>query len=159
LNLAVPVARQDGRVVVTATPVLMGSPQPSAEAVAVPGATAQESAQESAQEDAGFARDTRGTITTLIKAYGSGELQYARAAGTAFTGLDHAASLEEIISWRVLDPETTEGSESVRVGEVTLNWALSGDAGTLRCTYRVELREDGGRWYLAAIGAPMGEVP
>jgi hypothetical protein len=143
VNLAVPVARRDGRIVVTAPPVLVGSAQPSAARPAVPGG--------STAEDAAFAGQTREVITTLLRAYGSGELDYARASGTSFTGLDKAAALQEVTAWRV--QQNPGGDGSVRVGDVTVTWVLSGGAGTLRCTYRVELRGDGGRWYLASIGA------
>lgn len=171
LNLAVPVrAGRGGRVVVTAPPALVGSPQPSAQRPAVPST--------STAEDARFARDTRGTVTTLLRSYGTGELQYARWAGTAFAGLDNAAVLDDITSWRVHDPHSaTDGAdggtggsgdegERVRAGDVTVMWALSGGAGALRCTYRVELRADtshhggaqDGRWYLATIGVPTEAV-
>jgi hypothetical protein len=114
-------------------------------------------------------------ITTLLGAYATGELQYARAAGTLFTGLDRAAVLEDVTSWRVHDPHSAtdgtgggagDGGEQVRAGDVTVTFALSGGAGTLRCTYRVELRADNGqqgsqpdgRWYLASIGVPTEAV-
>jgi hypothetical protein len=148
VNLAAPVARRDGRIVVTAPPVLVGSPQSSAARPAVPGG--------STAEDAGFAGQTREVITTLLRAYGSGELDYARASGTSFTGLDKAAALQEVTAWRV--QQDRAGDASVRLGDVTVTWVLSGGAGTLRCTYRVELRGDGGRWYLASIGAATEAV-
>lgn len=161
LNLAVSVIYRDGRVVVTARPALVGSPQSSALPPAVP--------DSSAEEDGAFARSTRATVTTLLRAYGSGELTYARGQGTSFTGLNNAATVEAITQWRVQklsDTTNDSGSTSngdgadgtVRAGEVTVTWALSGDAGTLTCTYRVELYRDGGRWYLASIGAVMAAV-
>jgi hypothetical protein len=150
VNLAVPVARRDGRIVVTASPALVGSAQPSAARPAVPGG--------STAEDAAFAGQTREVITTLLRAYGSGELDYARASGTAFTGLDQAAAVQEVTAWRVRQHGTDTGEGAVRLGDVTVTWALSGGAGTLRCTYRVELRGDGGRWYLASIGVATEAV-
>jgi hypothetical protein len=153
LNLAVPVAYRDGRVVVTASPALVGSPPSAALAPAVPDASV-------AEEDGAFARDTRATVTTLLRAYGTGELTYARGPDTSFTGLNNAATVAAITQWRVQKPSDTNDSGStssadgtVRAGDVTVTWALSGDAGTLTCTYRVELYRDGGRWYLASIGA------
>lgn len=165
VNLAVPVGRSGGRVVVTATPALVGSPQTSAPEPAVP--------QESTAEDSEFARNTRETVRTLLRAYATGDLQYARAAGTSFRGLDNAVELTDVDVWRTRSgnstDETGRSDERVRVGDVTVTWALSGDAGTLRCTYRVELRHDGtpganggggagGRWYLASVEVPTEAV-
>ncbi|OLF07076.1 hypothetical protein BU204_35790 [Actinophytocola xanthii] len=131
------------------------------------------------QEDVEFARDTRDTAETLLRAYGTGELQYARAVGTTFRGLDNAASLNDVTAWRVRNDdsadsaggaaETGDDDAPVRVGDVTVIWELSGGAGTLRCTYRLELRNDsadnttdngrsGERWYLASIGVPTEAV-
>lgn len=165
LNVAVPVARRGERVVVTAPPALVGSPQPRADRAAVPLASGTEDA---AAEDGAFARDTREVITTLVRAYGTGELTYARAPNTSFTGLGDAATVEAVTAWRVREPDggTDEGSDQgadgadglVRAGDVTVTWALSGGAGTVTCTYRVELRGDGGRWYLASIGAATEAV-
>lgn len=149
----------------TATPALVGSPQTSAPEPAVP--------QESTAEDSEFARNTRETVRTLLRAYATGDLQYARAAGTSFRGLDNAVELTDVDVWRTRSgnstDETGRSDERVRVGDVTVTWALSGDAGTLRCTYRVELRHDGtpganggggagGRWYLASVEVPTEAV-
>jgi hypothetical protein len=35
---------------------------------------------------------------------------------------------------------------------------LSGDSGRLLCSYRVELKNADGRWYLLSIGAETEEV-
>ena len=165
VNLAVPVGLSNGRVVVTAMPALVGTPQTSAHKPAVP--------QDSTSEDGEFAQDTRDTVATLLRAYASGDLQYARAPGTSFRGLDNAVELADIVTWRTQTQNSADESggegERVRVGDVTVTWVLSGDAGTLRCTYRVELRTDGthgingdsgagGRWYLASIGVPTEAV-
>lgn len=167
VNLAVPVGLSNGRVVVTAMPALVGSPQTSAPEPAVP--------RDLTSEDSEFARDTRDTVTTLLRAYAMGDLQYARAPGTSFRGLDNAVELTDVDVWRTRAGNSTEETggedERVRVGDVTVTWALSGDAGTLRCTYRVELRNDatgatdgtntgtgGGRWYLASIEVPTEAV-
>jgi hypothetical protein len=168
LNLAVPVAMRHGRVVVTATPGLVGSPQTEAHEPAVP--------RDSTSEDSQFVRDTRDTVMTLLGAYASGDLQYARAVGTSFRGLDKAATLMDVTAWRVDDNHDADGAgrdgAPVRVGDVTVTWSVSGDAGTLRCTYRVELRNDdttggagdgvaggnSGRWYLASIGVATEAV-
>jgi hypothetical protein len=162
LNVAVPVARRDERVVVTAPPALVGSPQPRADRPAVPLASGTE---DTAAEDGAFARDTREVITTLVRAYSTGELTYARAPNTSFTGLGNAATVEAVTAWRAREPGSDEGTGrvdgtdgSVRAGDVTVTWALSGGAGTVTCTYRVELRGDGGRWYLASIGAATEAV-
>ena len=149
LNLAVPLQQRDNRVVVTATPALVGSPPTAADLPAV--------STNAASEDAAFAHDSHDVITTLLHAYGTGDLDYARAAGTTFAGLTDAAELDTITAWRVraLAPDA---DSSARTGDVTVTWVLSGGAGTLTCTYRVELHQDAGRWYLASIGPPTGAV-
>ncbi|MGH3833582.1 MAG: hypothetical protein ACRDRS_24625 [Pseudonocardiaceae bacterium] len=144
LELAVPLAKRGGRVVVTAPPVLVGSPPAGAPGPALPGT--------SSAGDTTLAQGTQDTLTTLLRSYGTGELDYARATGTSFTGLDHAAALEGVTEWRVrsLD-QGTDGS--TRVGDATVTWALSGGAGKLTGSYRIELRNDSGRWYLSSVGA------
>jgi hypothetical protein len=144
VNLAVPLARRADRIVVTAIPVLVGSPPTR---VAAPGLPSSSSAG-----DTTFAQSTQDTLATLLRSYGTGELDYARAAGTSFTGLNQAATLESVSAWRVrnLDP----GAEgSTRVGDATVTWALSGGAGKLTCSYRIELTNDSGRWYLSSVDA------
>lgn len=144
VNLAVPLAKRGGRVVVTAPPVLVGSPAAVAPGPALPGTAS--------AGDTAFAQGTQDILTTLLRSYGTGELDYARASGTSFTGLDHAAVLDSVTGWRVrsLDP----GAEgSARVGDATVTWALSGGAGKLTCSYRIELANDSGRWYLSSVSA------
>lgn len=142
LNLAVALAARDGRIVVTAPPALVGSAPTIAAGPAV--------AASGGVGDSAFAQGTQDTVTTLLRAYGSGELDYARADGTTFTGLDNAATVDSVGAWRVRtlgegdDPDT-------RVGHATVTWLLSGGAGKLTCSYRIELRSSSGRWYLASI--------
>lgn len=144
LNLALPLQRRDGRIVVTARPVLVGS---------VPAAPA---LPDAGTGDTTYARDTRSTITTLLRAYGAGDLEFVRAAGTSFDGLDNAAALDNVVAWRVAN--VVDGTDpSTRVGAATVVWQLP-DSGKLSCTYRVELKSDNGRWYLLSIGAEMEDV-
>lgn len=154
LSLAVPLGEVGGRVVVTATPALVGSPPATAASPAVP--------DSATPDDTAFAQRTRGVIDTLLHAYGTGELGYARAAGTTFSGLDGGAELQDVSSWRT-EPaganhsvDGTDGMDGTnRHGDVTVTWNLADSAGALTCTYVVELRRDADRWYLASIGPPI----
>jgi hypothetical protein len=144
VSVAVPLAKRGGRVVVSAVPVLVGSPPVRVVGPALPGSVS--------AGDTGFAQSTQDTLTTLMRSYGTGELDYARASGTSFTGLDQAAVLEGVSAWRVKSLD--QGADgSTRVGDATVTWALSGDAGKLTCSYRVELTNDSGRWYLSSVDA------
>lgn len=144
VSVAVPLAKRGGRVVVTAPPVLVGSPPAEVADPALPGSVS--------AGDIAFAQSTQDTLSTLLRAYGTGELDYARAAGTSFSGLNQAARLEAVTGWRVRNLDL--GAEgSTRVGDATVTWALSGGAGKLTCSYRIELKNDSGRWYLSSVGA------
>lgn len=149
VNLAVPLALVGGRLVVPATPVLVGSAPTGAEPTAVP--------RDANNGDATFATSTRDTVTTLLRAYGTGDLGYGRASGTTYTGLDKAAALENLSDWRAAT--LADGADgSTRVGDATVTWVLSGGAGKLSATYRVELKKQDDRWYLSAISAETEEV-
>lgn len=144
VTLAVPLARRGGRVVVTAVPVLVGSPPTAVAGPALP--------DSSSAGDTAFAQSTQDTLTTLLRSYGTGELDYARASGTSFIGLDQAAALDSVTAWRVKTLD--RGADgSTRVGDATVTWALSGGAGKLTCSYRIELTSDSGRWYLGSVDA------
>ncbi|TQM01676.1 conjugative transposon protein TcpC [Pseudonocardia kunmingensis] len=147
LNLAVPLLSRDGRVLVSARPALVGTPQPAADEPAL---------SDGAAGDATYAQETRDTITKLLDAYGSGELEFIRAGGTTFEGLGGAAALGTVTNWRVADFDDGDDA-SIRVGDVTVTWELPGNS-SLACSYRVELKNADGRWYLLSIGAETEEV-
>ena len=149
MNLAVPVASQGDRIVVTSSPVPVGSPPLAVESRAAVG--------RSSSGDAAFAQSTRDTVTTLLRSYGTGDLAYGRASGTSFSGLNNAAALDTVSEWRVAEVHTGH-DDAVRVGDATVTWALSGGAGTLTATYRVELRRSDDRWYLASLAAEIEAV-
>jgi hypothetical protein len=96
-------------------------------------------------------------VTTLLRAYGTGDLSYGRATGTTFTGLNNVAVLDSLTDWRVA-PLREGGDGSTRVGDATVKWTLSGGAGKLQASYRVELKKQDDRWYLSAISAETEEV-
>lgn len=149
LTVAVAVARRGGRIVVTAPPALVGSPPVSVAPPAVSGG--------SGAGDAQFAAATKEAVARLLTAYGTGDLEFVRAAGTGFAGLDQAAELESVTGWRVA--RVAQGADpGRRVGDVTVSWALAGDAGRLSCSYRVELLRRDDRWYLAAVSPVIDEV-
>jgi hypothetical protein len=149
MNLAVPVASQGDRIVVTSSPVPVGSPPLAAQSHAAVG--------RSSSGDAAFAQSTRDTVTTLLRSYGTSDLAYGRASGTSFAGLGNAATLDTVSEWRVAEVHTGQDN-NVRVGDATVTWALSGGAGTLTATYRVELRRADDRWYLASLSAEIEAV-
>ena len=148
VNLAVPLALQDGRIVVTTRPVPVGTPPKDAH----PGAAV----TGTSTGDAAFAQSTRDTVTALLRSYGTGDLGYARASGTGFSGLDKAAVLDSLGDWRVA-AVADDQDPAVRVGDATVTWVFSGGAGKVTATYRVELRRQDDRWYLASISAESEE--
>lgn len=148
LNLAVPLQHISNRIMVTAPPAIVGSPPTTVLGPAV---------DRSAANNAELADTTRGGVRTLLTSYARGDLTYARAAGTGFTGLSGAAELTSVTSWRARPAQDTAvgGERSVQgavaaAGDVTVVWNLPGGA-SLTCSYRIELDRDAGRWYLADI--------
>lgn len=149
VNLAVPVEISGGQLSIPAEPALVGSPPPTAEDPAV--------ADASATEDATFAQSTQDTVTMLLSSYGTGDLSYSRAAGTTYSGLGGAATVQQLRQWRVA-PVAPGADASRRRGDATVTWALSGGAGQLTCSYVVDLQAAQGRWYLAGVSAETAEV-
>lgn len=137
--LAIPMTHHHGRPRVTATPALVGSAPHTVRGPAVGTGTG----------DSEFADRTRGTVTKLLRAYASGDLSYARAAGTRFAGLGGTVRLAELGDWRVA-PLAEGADPNRRVGDATVTWQLPSGA-QVRCSYVVTLQRDQGRWYLAAI--------
>jgi hypothetical protein len=146
LTLAVPLARIDGRLVVTASPVLLGSPVTAADLASSAGATAPVDPSEAAR--------TRDTVSRLIAAYAADDLDFVRAPHTTFTGLDGVA-LDRLTDWRVIGTATTG---SVLTGRATVVWALP-EAGRLRCTYQLRLHRHDDRWLLAAVLPVLETTP
>jgi hypothetical protein len=146
ITAAVSVAAQGSRFVVTTTPALVGANTSGAPAPI--GAN-------TASGDSTFATQTREVVRKLLGAYGSGELEFVRAAGTDFLGLDGTAELVELTDWKVA--ALTQGQhESTRVGTASVRWRLPGES-TVSCAYRVELKQGDGRWLLASITTEIGE--
>ncbi|WP_198047673.1 conjugal transfer protein [Kutzneria sp. 744] len=141
VTLAMPLAQRAGRMVVTTTPALVGSPPTVAPAAAVADGDA---------GDDGFAAATKDTVSTLLRAYATGQLDYARAAGTTFAGLASTAALDSVQTWRA--PTVAPGAQATtRTGDATVTWALSGGAGKLTCSYLITLQQQDQRWFLAAV--------
>lgn len=145
LSLAVPVARRDGHLVVTATPALVGSP---------PGSAPHQAVMDASRADAATTQATRGAVTTLMRHYGSGELGYSRASGAEFSGLDGAVSLVEIVDWQMA-PAPAGTQSSRRVGDVTVAWELGSGAGQLTSTYRIALAGQHDKWLLADVAVAL----
>lgn len=141
ITLAVPLAQRAGRIVVTTTPALIGSPPTIVPAAAVASGDT---------DDDGFATATKDTVGTLLRAYATGQLDYARAANTTFAGLSSTAALDSVQAWRV--PTVAAGTPATtRAGDATVTWALSGGAGKLTCSYLITLQQQDQRWFLAAV--------
>lgn len=146
ITAAVSVAAQGSRFVVTTTPALVGA---NASAAPAPiGANV-------ASGDSALAAETREVVRKLLSAYGSGELEFVRAAGTEFLGLDGAAELGELTDWKVAALSHGQ-QQGTRVGTATVRWRLPGES-TVSCAYRVELKQGDGRWLLASITTEIGE--
>lgn len=141
LTVAVPVALRGPQLVVTAPPVLVGSPPTQALGPAV---------RTAADEDTDAGRATMGTVAKLITAYGSGDLEFVRGPGSMFTGLVGMVTAGQVQSWRMA--KVASGDDpSVRSGDVTVLWTLPAGAGQLRSTYRIELVQRENRWLLQQI--------
>jgi hypothetical protein len=54
-----------------------------------------------ADEDAEIGRTTADTVSKLITAYGSGDLEFVRGPGSSFTGLAGMVAAGQVLSWRV----------------------------------------------------------
>jgi hypothetical protein len=141
LDLAVPVAQKDDRLVVTATPDLVGSVPAAAPSPAVGSATSE---VDQAGTDA-----TRPVVARLMSDYAASNLAYSAAAGARFSGLGGAASPGEIQAWQ-LAPVAPGQDPARRSGDLTIAWHLAG-GGTLTCHYRITLAHQNGKTLLAAV--------
>lgn len=142
ITLAVPMTHTDGRLAVTASPALVGSPPEEVRPPAVPGVTTGDDA---------FAKATRPTVSRLLDAYASGDLSYARASGTHFAGLSGEAQRAQLDQWRA-QPLAPGADPTRRVGDATVTWQLA-SGGSLTSSYRVQLQQNDGRWFLAGFTA------
>lgn len=152
LTMTVALVWHDPRFELISTPALVGSPPTN-----VPGTP-----WRAGTGDATFAQATQETVTRLMSAYGTGDLQFVRAPATQYAGLSGTASLEAVTAWRVA-PADENGQ--TRTGEVTVVWRLPDGASTqgpapnpttLTCTYLVGLRWQGDRWLLQSVTADWG---
>jgi hypothetical protein len=147
LTLAVPVAVAGSRILVTASPALVGSPPSQVNGPAV--ATASD-------EDTNAGAATAETVNKLIAAYGSGDLEFARGPGSTFTGLAGMVTSGQVQIWRMAKTQAGE-DPSLRSGDVTVLWTLPDSAGQLRCSYRIQLAQRENRWLLQQITPALGE--
>ena len=141
MTVAVPVAMRGSRIVLTAPPALVGSPPDQAPGAAVASA---------ANEDTDTGRATADTVSKLITAYGSGDLEFVRGPGSTFAGLAGTVTGGQVQSWRMA--KLGPGDDpALRSGDVTVLWSLPGGAGQLRCSYRIQLAQRENRWLLQQI--------
>ncbi|WP_436501814.1 hypothetical protein [Actinokineospora sp. HUAS TT18] len=141
LTAAIPVrSLPGGRFAMTGRPALVGAGHSAG-----PGVPTE-------QADASFGADTKAIVSKLLTAYGTGDLEFVRASGAGFVGLDGAAELAELDDWRVAPQVDSSG---IRVGIATVRWRLPGEA-TLACSYRIALSDRDGTWLLSAITIDAG---
>jgi len=141
LGVAVPVALRGSRIVLTAPPALVGTPPVQALGAAV---------SDASDEDTGTGRATADTVSKLITAYGSGDLEFVRGPGSNFTGLAGMVTGGQVQSWRMAKIGSGD-DPSLRSGDLTVLWTLSDGAGQLRCSYRIQLVQRENRWLLQGI--------
>lgn len=138
-DLAVPVARVGGQVVVPGMPALVGSPPGGARLASAAGDSV----------DSQFGVGTKASVERLMRAYATDDLEFVRSPEAAFRGLPGPVVLRQVADWRPATvPDGEDGSR--RQGDVTVVWELPG-GGSLRCAYRIELQRLGDRWLLAAV--------
>ena len=147
MTAAVPVALRGSRIVVMAPPALVGSPPVQAPGPVVSGA---------ADEDTDTGRATADTVSKLITAYGSGDLEFVRGPGSTFMGLAGMVTGGQVLSWRMAKLGTGD-DPSLRSGDVTVLWSLLGGSGQLRCSYRIQLVQRENRWLLQDITPAVNE--
>jgi hypothetical protein len=141
MTVAVPVAVRGAQFWLTAPPALVGAAPAQALGAAV---------RTAADEDTEASRVTAATVSKLISAYGSGDLEFVRGPGSSFTGLAGMVAGGQVLSWRMA--KAAAGAEpSFRAGDVTVLWSLPGGAGQLRCSYRILLVQLENRWLLQQI--------
>jgi hypothetical protein len=146
LTVAVPVAVRGSRILLTAPPALVGGAPTQALGAAV---------RTAADEDTDDGRATADTVSKLITAYGSGDLEFVRGPGSSFTGLAGMVTGGQVLSWRMA--KLVAGADSsLRAGDETVLWSLPGGAGQLRGSYRILLTQRENRWLLQEIAPAVG---
>ena len=147
LTVAVPVALRGPRILLTAPPALVGAAPTQALGAAV---------RVASDEDTDDGRATAETVSKLITAYGTGDLEFVRGPGSNYLGLAGMVTAGQVRSWRMAKV-SPGGDPSLRSGDVTVLWTLPGGAGQLNCSYRIQLAQRENRWLLQQI-APATEV-
>ncbi|MDU0293322.1 hypothetical protein [Saccharothrix longispora] len=149
LVLAVPLARHDGRVLLTAPPALVGDP----------GTTLPEPvpAVEAVNDDR-FTRETRQAVRSFFEALATGELDFVRAPHARIASLHNAAVLVELRQWRGMQAQPGAPPER-RAGMASVVWRIAENAGQLTCSYRVGLHRQDDRWLLTGIDTDTGKAP
>ena len=140
LKVAVPLDTSSSPPTPSALPTLIGtltsalSPQP-----------------EIASSDDAFGTSTGTVMSTLMQAYGSGQLEFTRAPGTTFAGLSGQVTSGRVTAWTpaLADPATPQ----TRSGLVTTTWTLPGGAGVAVLPL-LDLHCAAGRPLAAAIRRP-----
>ncbi len=149
LVLAVPLARHDGRVLLTAPPALVGDP----------GTTAGEPVPvvETVNDDR-FTRETRQAVQNFFEALATGELDFVRAPRARVSSLESAVALVEVRQWRGMQAQPGAPPQQ-RAGVASVVWRVAENAGQLTCTYRLDLHRQDDRWLLAGIDIDTGKAP
>ncbi|MCK2239981.1 MULTISPECIES: conjugal transfer protein [unclassified Crossiella] len=145
-TLAVPVRTEQGRHLVIAAPVLVGSPPPRVPLPSLPSSNS--------NEDATFGTTTREIVLRQLRSYSEGELEFVRASGSSFTGLQRLATLDRLIRWQAVTE--ADANAHTRIGVATVTWQIAGGVGKITGSYRVELKRQSDRWFLAGVTAEMG---
>ncbi|WP_447002366.1 hypothetical protein ACRAKI_21830 [Saccharothrix isguenensis] len=149
LVVAVPLAEHDGRLVLTASPALIGEPGTAVPESVPPGQTV---------SDDRFTRDTRTAVESFMDAFATGDLDFVRAPRARIASLQGAATLVELRQWRGMQASPGAPPDQ-RVGVATAVWRVAENAGQLICTYRLSLHRQDDRWLLAGIDIDTGKAP
>ncbi|MFC5054266.1 conjugal transfer protein [Saccharothrix xinjiangensis] len=149
LIVAVPLALHEGRLLLAASPALVGDPGTDAPELLPAG---------NATSDDRFSRDTRSSVRTFFEALATGDLDFVRAPRARIASLQGAAVLVEVRQWRGVQAPPGKSPEQ-RMGVASVVWRTVENAGQLTCTYRLRLHRQDDRWLLAAIGIDTGTSP
>lgn len=138
VGLEVPVARSQGRIVVTGPPGVVGMPKPATNVPKLP----------EHEDDPSLTSKTEGTVTDFFKAYADGGVEQVSAPGTDIPPLPGHFAFDELKEWSL-----RKGKNHTRTGTAVVSWSVS-DA-VIDETYRVELTrvssQDGSRWQVSAL--------
>ena len=108
---------------------------------------------EIASSDDAFGTSTGTVTSTLMQAYGSGQLGFTRAPGTTFSGLSGQVTSGRLTAWTPAqaDPATPQ----TRSGLVTTTWTLPEGAGALSCRYWISIVQRDDRGLLQSVDPPL----